>query len=91
MKKFKDLVQDTTPAEWGTKELASRYSKEVPGQPDDVEDIEPLIDFHEVAPPSAGAERFIKANKAKFKKQYGEKNGEKVLYATAWKLFGNKD
>lgn len=91
MKKFKDLVQDTTPAEWGTKELASRYSKEVPGQPDDVEDIEPLIDFHEVAPPSAGAERFIKANKAKFKKQYGEKNGEKVLYATAWKLFGDKD
>lgn len=105
MKKFKELMQDTTPAvveanrrgkdttpaEWGTKELANRYSKEVPGQPDDVDDIEPLIDFHEVAPPSAGAERFIKANKAKFKKQYGEKNGEKVLYATAWKLFGKKE
>tara|TARA_R110000822_G_scaffold52235_8_gene135352 strand:+ start:9067 stop:10395 length:1329 start_codon:yes stop_codon:yes gene_type:complete len=89
MKKFKELVQDTTPAEWGTKELASRYSKEVPGQPDDVDDIGPLIDFHEVAPPSEGAKRFIKANKAKFKKQYGE-NSEKVLYATAWKLFGDK-
>ena len=105
MKKFKELMQDTTPAvveanrrgkdtapaEWGTKELANRYSKEVPGQPDDVDDIEPLIDFHEVAPPSAGAERFIKANKAKFKKQYGQKNGEKVLYATAWKLYGKKE
>ena len=90
MKKFRDLVQKKKPGEWGTKELADRYSKEVPGQPDRTEEIEPLIDVTEVAPPGAGAERFIKANKKKFKKQYGE-NGEKVLYATAWKLYGKKE
>lgn len=43
----------------------------------------------EVAPPSKEAEEWIKANKAEFKKRYGDK-WEEVLFATAWKLFGNK-
>lgn len=44
----------------------------------------------EKAPPSAKAEKFIKDNKAKFKKEYGE-DWEEVLYATAWKMFGKKE
>ncbi len=41
----------------------------------------------EKAPPGVKAERFIKQNKEKFKKRYG-KNWERILYATAWKMFG---
>ena len=38
----------------------------------------------EKAPP--GMEQWVKHNKAKFKKEYGDKKGEEVLYATAWKM-----
>ena len=41
----------------------------------------------EEAPPGDKAERFIRKNKADFKERYGE-NWERVLYATAWKNFG---
>lgn len=41
----------------------------------------------EVAPPGKKAERFIKKHKGEFKKRYG-KRGTEVLYATAWKKFG---
>jgi hypothetical protein len=41
----------------------------------------------EEAPPGDKAERFIRKNKADFKDRYGE-NWERVLYATAWKNFG---
>jgi len=37
----------------------------------------------EKAPPDQ--EAWVKANKAKFKKEYGDKKGEEILYATAWK------
>ena len=43
----------------------------------------------EKAPPGKKAEKFIKDNKEKFKDQYG-KRWESVLYATAWKQFGQK-
>lgn len=43
----------------------------------------------ETAPPGKKAEDFIKSNKKDFSKRYG-KDGEKVLYATAWKNFGPK-
>ena len=43
----------------------------------------------EVAPEGEKAEEFITKNKAAFKKRYGD-NWERVLYATAWKLFGDK-
>lgn len=43
----------------------------------------------EVAPAGKKAEDFITKNKASFKKRYGD-NWERVLYATAWKLFGDK-
>lgn len=42
----------------------------------------------EVAPEDPRAEAFIKDNKTAFKKRYGD-NWKQVLYATAWKLFGN--
>ena len=45
--------------------------------------------FDEVAPNNTKAEEFILKNKASFKKRYGD-NWEKILYATAWKLFGDK-
>jgi hypothetical protein len=43
----------------------------------------------ESAPPSSEAEEWIVANKDKFKKEYGD-DWESVLYATAWKMFGDK-
>ena len=43
----------------------------------------PKNDMSESAAP--GQEAWIKTNKAKFKKEYGDKKGEEVLYATAWK------
>lgn len=43
----------------------------------------------EAAPPGKKAERFIKKRKKDFQDRYGD-DWESVLYATAWKLFGNK-
>ena len=43
----------------------------------------------EVAPEGEKAEDFIQKNKASFKKRYGDE-WEKILYATAWKIFGDK-
>ena len=43
----------------------------------------------EVAPEGKKAEDFITKNKAAFKKRYGD-DWERVLYATAWKLFGKE-
>ncbi len=44
----------------------------------------------ERAPKNPKAERFIKKNKAEFKKRYGDR-WEEVLYATAWKKFGESE
>lgn len=41
----------------------------------------------EKAPPSKEAEEWIKKNKENFKDQYGD-DWEKILYAKAWKMFG---
>lgn len=41
-------------------------------------------ELDEVAPP--GMEDWVKKNKARFSKEYGDKKGKSVLYATAWKL-----
>ena len=46
--------------------------------------------LYEKAPPGEKAESWIKSNKARFKKRYGETAGERVLYAKAWKLFGEE-
>jgi hypothetical protein len=45
------------------------------------------LEFMESAPPGKKAARFLKHRKADFKKRYG-KNWKQVLYATAWKQFG---
>jgi hypothetical protein len=45
------------------------------------------IKVAESAPPGKKAERFIKKHKKEFKQRYG-KRGTEVLYATAWKKFG---
>jgi len=94
MMSFKEVSENKIPpGEWGTKELADRYCKETPGQPDDTAEIKSLINWKneikEVAPPGKGAETFIKGNKEKFKKRYGDR-WEEILYRTAWKVFGNK-
>jgi hypothetical protein len=49
--------------------------------------IEDVIEVLEVAPPGKKAEKWIKDRKADFKERYG-KDWSKVLYATAWKQFG---
>ena len=49
-------LRDVKPPEWGTKEMADRYSKVIPGQPDDIGEST-----------SGAAEAFIKDNKSKFK------------------------
>lgn len=43
----------------------------------------------EAAPPDPEIEKWIVANKAKFRKEYGDK-WEEPLYATAWKMYNNK-
>ena len=50
----------------------------------------PEAQLQEVAPPGEKAERFIRQNKEKFRKQYGDR-AEEVLYSTAWKQFGKKE
>jgi len=89
---FKEISE--SPGEWGTKDLADRYCKETPGQPDDTKKIKSLISWNdeikEVAPPGKDSEDFIKNSKEKFKKRYGD-NWEKVLYATAWKVYAKRD
>lgn len=52
--------------------------------------MKPFIQYIlEKAPPSKKAEEWIKKNKENFKDQYGD-DWEQVLYATAWKMFGEK-
>jgi hypothetical protein len=91
MNSFKEISEKKLPpGEWGTKIMADRFCKEVPGQPNDTAQIKSLISWAEEAPSGKSSEEFIKANKEKFKKRYGDK-WEQVLYATAWKLHGNTD
>lgn len=52
---------------------------------DEVEESVEIV--YEVAPPGEDAESFIKKNKEEFKDRYGDR-WEEVLYATAWKQFG---
>lgn len=49
--------------------------------------VDNVIRLLEVAPSSPGAEKWITSVKNNFKKKYGA-DWEKVLYATAWKRFG---
>jgi phosphopantetheine adenylyltransferase len=91
MKEFKTFLNEKTPpGEWGTKRLSDMYLDDVPGQPNTTNGIKDMAPFTERAPSGKSAESFIKKNKDKFRKQYGE-NWEKVLYATAWKMFGKKE
>jgi hypothetical protein len=48
-------------------------------------------DIQEVAPPSPKIEKWIKANKERFIKQYGKEKGTQVLYAKAWKMHGQSE
>lgn len=43
--------------------------------------------INEKAPPGKKTEEWIEDNKAEFKERYGDE-WEKILYATAWKMFG---
>ena len=47
--------------------------------------------INEVAPPNPKIEAWIKANKERFVKEYGEKKGKEVLYAKAWKMHGQSE
>ena len=44
----------------------------------------------EASPPDAEVEQWIKDNKERFKKEYGAEEGEKILYAKAWKMYNDK-
>ena len=44
---------------------------------------------YESAPNSPEAEKWIRSNKARFKRRYGD-NWESVIYVTSWRLFGKK-
>ena len=61
------------------RELLVEPDAEEPEENDgtDAEDVE------ESTPP--GQESWVKANKARFRKEYGKKKGTEVLYATAWR------
>lgn len=47
--------------------------------------------MNEVAPPDPKIEKWVKANKERFVKEYGPKKGMEVLYATAWKRHGKSE
>jgi len=54
-----------------------------------LEDNKPLppgLDLHEISPTDPKIEKWIKANKGRFEKEYGVEKGKEVLYAKAWKL-----
>lgn len=73
-----------------------RKSKKVKCDDDDDDDEEEKEKEREMkeetlsekSPPGKSAENWIKANKSRFIKQYGEEKGKEILYAKAWKLFG---
>lgn len=44
----------------------------------------------EIAPPDKDIERWIRANKDRFKKEYGVERGLEILYRTAWKNYDKK-
>lgn len=48
-------------------------------------------DIQEVAPPNPKIEKWIKANKERFVKEYGKEKGMQVLYAKAWKMHGQSE
>lgn len=48
-------------------------------------------EINEVAPPNPKIEKWIKANKERFVKEYGAKKGKEVLYAKAWKMHGQSE
>lgn len=50
----------------------------------DTEMVEEEVQLDEVSAP--GQEDWIKANKERFIKQYGEEKGKRILYAKAWKM-----
>lgn len=49
---------------------------------------EPEGNLVESAPPGKAAEKWIMANKKRFIDEYGQEKGMRVLYAKAWKTFG---
>lgn len=44
------------------------------------------VEIQETAPPNPKIEKWIKANKSRFVKEYGKEKGMEVLYAKAWKM-----
>jgi hypothetical protein len=48
--------------------------------------LPPGLDLHEISPPNPKIEKWIKANKGRFEKEYGAEKGKEVLYARAWKM-----
>ncbi len=54
---------------------------------DEMASLDEDAELDERAPPGEKAASFVRKRKADFKKRYG-KRWKKMLYATAWKLFG---
>ena len=54
-----------------------------------LEDTESEI--NEKSPPDSEIEKWILSNKKQFKKQYGDKRGEEILYAKAWDMYNSKN
>lgn len=48
-------------------------------------------DLQEVAPPNKKIEAWIKSNKERFINRYGKEEGERILYAKAWKMHGQSE
>lgn len=51
----------------------------------------PVSKLAEAAPPDPEIEKWIKANKDRFKKEYGTEKGLEVLYAKAWQMYNKKE
>jgi hypothetical protein len=49
------------------------------------------LEINESAPPDVDIEKWINNNQQEFSKQYGSEKGKQVLYATAWRMYNNKN
>jgi hypothetical protein len=80
----KDIIEKHVP---GSNILSVKFVKNLMAV-EQIKETSNYGDLDEVAPP--GKEDWIKSNKDRFKKEYGDKKGTNILYATAWADYNKK-
>lgn len=90
----KNFKQPGTPSKQSLRDIAkqaandAKITKLPAGKAKGIKEDE---EINEVAPPNPKIEKWIKANKERFIKEYGKEKGTQVLYAKAWKMHGQSE